>query len=220
VLHLHGTRLLNSYRSCMLTQNKIVAARLQHAAGIPTPPCWVTGDLTLLRDLAAERPLIIKPYLGHRGAGLRIVRKPADLDGLPVPDTPVLIQEYMPGRREHLKVYVVGGNVFAVRKRFSADSFTQPGRPCRVSTEVREIALRCGQAFGLGLYGLDIVESARGLWVVDLNTFPGYKGVPGVAPLIADFIAQAATDRITLPAVVPMPSAGELRPVACEVRAL
>jgi ribosomal protein S6--L-glutamate ligase len=222
VLHLQGARLLNPYSSCMLTQNKIVAAHLQRAAGIPTPPCWVTGDLALLRDVAAERPLIVKPYLGHRGAGVHVVRTPADLDALPVPDGPLLIQEYIPGcSPEHLKVYIVGENVFAVRKPFSSDSFTKPGRPCAVSPEVREIALRCGRAFGLGLYGLDIVESARGLWVVDLNTFPGYKGVPGVAPLIGAFIAQAATGRITLgPAAVPTASAGERPPVAREARAL
>jgi ribosomal protein S6--L-glutamate ligase len=192
VLHAQGARLLNPYPSCVATQNKIVASRLLRAAGVPTPDTWVTGDFTLLREVAAARPLIIKPYLGHRGAGLRIVRDPAELDALPPPDGPVVAQEYIEGAAEDLKVYVVGEEVFAVRKPFSPDSFTRPGRPSLVSPDVRDIALRCGRAFGLGLYGLDVVEGPRGPWVVDLNTFPGYKGVPGAAPLIADYIAAAA----------------------------
>lgn len=199
VLHAQGARLLNPYPSCAATQNKIVASRLLRAAGVPTPDTWVTGDLTLLRDVAATRPLIIKPYLGHRGAGLRLVRHASELDALPSPDGPTVVQEYVAGSGEDLKVYVVGDEVHAVRKPFSPDSFTRPGRPCPVDGEVRDIALRCGRAFGLGLYGLDVIESAEGPVVVDLNTFPGYKGVPGAAALIADYIAEYAAGRIDLP---------------------
>lgn len=108
------------------------------------------------------------------------------------PEAPVLIQELIPGSGEDLKVYVVGEEVFAVRKSFAADSFTKAGRPSPVSAEVCAIALRCGQAFGLGLYGLDIIESPDGPVVVDLNYFPRYKGVPDVAPLIADYIERFA----------------------------
>ena len=199
VLHAQGARVLNPYPSCIAVQNKIIAARLLRAAGVPAPNCWVTGDFTLLRDVAAVRPLIMKPYLGHRGAGLRIVRDPAELDRLPSPETPVLVQEYIEGSVEDVKVYVAGDHVAAVRKPFSPDSFTRPGRACPVPDEVRDIALTCGRAFGLGLYGLDVVESPRGPWVVDLNTFPGYKGVPDAAVHVADLIARYARGRVTLP---------------------
>jgi ribosomal protein S6--L-glutamate ligase len=87
---------------------------------------------------------------------------------------------------------------FAVRKHFSTDSFTIPGRPCAVSAEVYEIARRCGQACGLGLYGMDMIETPEGPVVVDLNYFPGYKGVPNAAPLIADYIEDYARERISL----------------------
>jgi ribosomal protein S6--L-glutamate ligase len=206
-LHLQGARTLNPYPSCAVTQNKILAAWLLDAAGVPTPETWLTGDLALLAREAARRPLIIKPYLGHRGAGLHFVRTPDDLARVPRPETPVLIQEYVEGSGEDLKVYVVGEHVFAVRKPFSTDSFTRPGEPAEVTDELREIALRCGRAFGLGLYGLDVIESGAGPRVVDLNTFPGYKGVPDVAPLIADYIAGYATGEITLLPEAPLPTA-------------
>ena len=188
ILHDQGARLLNPYPSCIAAQDKIVASRRLRAAGVPTPDSWVTGDLAQLAPIVAERPLIIKPYRGHRGAGIRVVRSPAELAALPQPDGLVLVQEFTPGAGEDLKVYVVGDDVFAVRKEFSETSFTRAGRPVPVSDEVRAIALRCGQAFGLGLYGLDVIESPAGPVVVDLNYFPGYKGVPNVAPLIASYI--------------------------------
>jgi len=197
-LHYQGARLLNPYPSCVAVQNKIVATRLLRAAGIPAPDAWVTGDLGLLRPVVGRRPLILKPYLGHRGQGLRIVRDAAELESLPPPESPVLIQEYIEGSGEDLKVYVVGDEVHAVRKVFSSQSFTQPGRPSAVTPEVRQIALRCGRALGLGLYGLDLVERDGRVWVVDVNTFPGYKGVPHPAARIARYIEDFASGRLTL----------------------
>jgi ribosomal protein S6--L-glutamate ligase len=110
----------------------------------------------------------------------------------------LIIQEFIEGTGEDLKIYVVGEQVFAVSKPFSESSFTVPGRPVPVSEEIRQIALRCGQVCGLGLYGLDIIESARGPFVVDVNYFPGYKGVPDVAPIIADYIDGYARGRYSL----------------------
>jgi ribosomal protein S6--L-glutamate ligase len=192
VLDARGARLLNPYPACAATQNKIVAAGRLRAAGVPTPRCWVTGDLGLLASLLDATPLVIKPYMGHRGTGIHVVRSREELAAVPAPAGPVLIQEHVDGRGEDLKVYVAGEEVLAVRKPFSASSFTRPGRPCEVSAEVREIALRAGRAMGLGLYGLDLVESESGPVVVDLNYFPGYKGLPKAAPLIADYIEEYA----------------------------
>lgn len=198
ILYCQGARLLNPYPSCAITQNKIVVSRLLEMANVPAPRSWVTGDLTLLRELAEETQLIIKPHLGHRGAGIHMVRTPDDLEKIPQPTTPLIIQEYIEGTGEDLKIYVVGGEVFGVRKTFSESSFSVPGRPGSISEEIRQLSLRVGQICGLGLYGLDIIESPRGPFVVDVNFFPGYKGVPDVAPLIADYIDGYAQGRISL----------------------
>jgi ribosomal protein S6--L-glutamate ligase len=197
-LYTQGARLLNPYPSCSLTQNKIIVSRLLREADVPAPRSWVTGDLSLVRPLAEQMPLIIKPYMGHRGAGINIIRDPAELDLLPKPEAPVIIQEFIEGTGEDLKVYIVGEQVFAVKKPFSETSFSVPGVPVPVSEEVRQLTLRTGKACGLGLYGLDIIESPRGPFVVDVNYFPGYKGVPNVAPLIADYIDDYAQGRVTL----------------------
>jgi ribosomal protein S6--L-glutamate ligase len=212
VLASRGARLLNPYLSCLATQDKIVAARRLREAGVPTPDTWLTGDLSLLRPLVEERPLVLKPYRGHRGTGIAVVSTPAELAAVPAPETPLLAQELVEGDGEDVKVYVVGEQVFAVRKPFSATSFTRPGRPCAVGAELRELALACGRALGLGLYGLDVIESAAGPVVVDVNTFPGYKGVPGAAGLIADYIEAYTHGRTALepPPVEPAAEADEV----------
>jgi len=192
VLHLQGARLLNPYLPCIATRNKIMAARWLCAAGIPIPRSWVTGDLQRLHPVADEKPLIIKPFDGRRGDGIHIVRGPGELAAVPPPEQPVLVQEYIPSNGEDLKVYVIGDEVFGVRQPSPTKGSTSPRRPCSVSAAVHKNALRCGQVFGLGLYGLDIVEGPAGPLVVDLNYFPSYRDVPGAAGLLADYIADYA----------------------------
>jgi glutathione synthase/RimK-type ligase-like ATP-grasp enzyme len=199
VLAAQGARLLNPYQSCLAAQDKIVASRRLRAAGVPAPRTWVTGELELLEPVVEERPLVVKPYRGHRGLDVTVVRSAADLAALGRPAIPTLVQEHVDGSPEDLKVYVVGTEVFAVRKPFSPTSFTRPGRPCEIDDELRGIARSCGRALGLGLYGLDVIESPDGPVVVDVNTFPGYKGVPDVAPLIADYVEGYSLGRVDLP---------------------
>jgi ribosomal protein S6--L-glutamate ligase len=205
VLHDLGGRFANPYPACALAQNKITAASRLARAGVPVPRCWLTADMARLQALAAERPIIVKPYRGHRGAGVVIAQRPEDLAGIRLGELPMLVQEFIPGAGGDLKIYVVGTQVFGVRKSFSADSFRATGMPVPVSREVREIALRCGQAFGIGLYGIDIIESADGPVVVDFNHSPGFRGVPDAAPLIArhieDLLRASADLSPTAPAL-------------------
>jgi len=202
VLHAQGARLLNPYPACLAVRDKIVASWHLCAAGIPAPRTWITNDLSLLRPFAETQPLIIKPYRGFHGAGIRIVRSRDELAALPTPESPALVQEYIEGSGHDVKVYVIGEEVFATRKPFSPDSFTRPGQPSAVSDRVRDIALRCGPLFGLGLYGLDVIESPRGPVVVDVNYFPGYKGIPEAPRLLADYIESYARERFALSAAI------------------
>ena len=53
-----------------------------------------------------------------------------------------------------------------------------------------ELVRRCGKAFGLELYGVDLVKTANGYSVIEVNCFPGYKGVPDGGRRIADFVVD------------------------------
>jgi ribosomal protein S6--L-glutamate ligase len=198
ILHCQGARMVNPYPSCVAAHDKIAAQRQLEAAGVPVPRSWVTGDLQLLRPLAEERALIVKPYIGGRGVGVVLATNPRELAAIPTPQQPMLIQEYVPG--DELKVSVIGETVAGIRKVETADGTVRV--PCPISDAVRAIALRCGEVFGLGLYGLDVIEGPRGPVVIDLNYFPSYKGVPGAAALLADYIVGRAAGGATVQATV------------------
>lgn len=198
VLHEQGARLLNPWAACAATQDKLRAHRRLQAAGVPVPRTLVTGDYSCIAALERWVPLVLKPVRGHRGAGVEVIHDPEQLRDRPCPTTPMLLQQLVDGPGEDLKVYVVGHQVWAVRKPFGRLSFTAPGRAVPVSPDVEEIALRAGAALGLGIYGLDVIESAAGPVVVDLNYFPGYKGCCGVAAPMAAYIDAYARGLIDL----------------------
>lgn len=185
-------RLINPYEGCAAARNKIACYGVLRQAGIPVPRAWITADTTFLRELLLQHPLILKPNMGWRGEGVQVIHNQSELASYTAPETPLLIQEYVPNSGEDLRVYVAGEKAFGIRKSFSPTSFSVDGEPVPLSPEIRDIALSCGRAFGLRLYGIDIIEGPHGPRVVDVNYFPGYKGVPGASAAVADCIEQFA----------------------------
>src|SRR3989449_292417 len=51
-----------------------------------------------------------------------------------------------------------------------------------------DLALRCGRVFGLDIYGVDTIETADGVAVLEVDEFPNFTAVPNAAAAIADFI--------------------------------
>jgi ribosomal protein S6--L-glutamate ligase len=194
-----GARVLNPVPACAATQDKLRCHRRLVAAGVPVPRTRVVGDYAGAGSvLVAGTSAVLKPVRGHRGVNVEVIRGREQLRGRAAPGSPVLVQDFVAGPGEDLKVYVVGRQVWAVRKPFSPLSFTRPGHAVPVSGEVEDIACRAGAALGLGLYGLDMIESPDGPVVVDLNYFPGYKGCAGVAAPMAAYIDAYARGHLTL----------------------
>ena len=196
IMHHQGARMLNPYHSCLATQNKIVKALRMSAAGVPVPEAWIPVDLALLQTIVAQRPLIIKPYMGRRNEGIVIVQNKEDLAQLATPSAPMLVQEYLRGYQEELKVTVIGEQVFAVRL-VAQDDGQITRVPCTITEDIRALALKCGRVFGIGLYRMDILLSKEGPVVIDLDYFPSYKGVPKAAQLIAEYIMSYAQGNIS-----------------------
>jgi ribosomal protein S6--L-glutamate ligase len=68
------------------------------------------------------------------------------------------------------------------------------GEPRKISPEVRDICLRCGELFDLELYGVDLIETEESPYVIEVNCFPGYKGVPEADRLLAEYIFERAAN--------------------------
>jgi len=191
-LHAAGAAILNPPPIAAMIRDKIVATGLLKKAGVPTPDTYVTAHPEELAPLLDSGPLILKPYRGSQGRGVHIVWDADELDDVPTNQGPVFVQRYHKPQGRDRKIYCIGDQVFGVERIWPARTYEEKvGQPFTVTPELREMALRCGRVFGLELYGLDVIINDGHFYVVDINNFPGFKGVPDAALRLADYIYTA-----------------------------
>jgi ribosomal protein S6--L-glutamate ligase len=119
----------------------------------------------------------------------------------------VFAQRYHEPEGRDRKIYVIGGQVFGVKRVWPVRTFEDKvGEPFTITPDLASIALRCGEAFGLELYGLDIIISDGSPYVVDISSFPGFKGVPDAALRLADYIYDAARRVLDGEPLLPTPA--------------
>ena len=192
-----GIPTINNARSVRLVRDKAVAIAIAHAHGLPVPPTYFVAHPRLLAQIPPEDyPLVVKPSKGSACRNVYRVNHPAELASLALPGgahTFLLAQRYVDNPGFDIKLYVTGTQVYAVRKKspLHPDVHVTQGL-IPVTPELRRLALNVGALFGLDLYGVDVVQTAEGWVGVDINDFPGFKGVPGAVDLIATFILHVA----------------------------
>ena len=190
VLHARGARVVNPYPVAAACRDKIVQTHVLAEADVPVPQSWMTVDPMSLLPQLQEGPLILKDPRGSQGRGLEIVHDGDGLAALPG-GTPWLAMRYHRPEGEDLKLYRIGDEVFGVERIFPARTYAQKlGRPYPVPDDLRDIVLRCGDAFGISVYGVDVIRSRGRLWVVDMSSFPGFKGVPAAGRRIVDHVVS------------------------------
>lgn len=174
------------------TATATVADRLETwrrlaAAGVPVPAARVVDDPHTVAAIAADGPVVVKTPLGSRGEGVTVLERGDDwpLDG----QGPWLVQDRVPGDGWDRKLFVIGPHVHGTLRRWPARTLTEKlGRPLRLDTGLTALALAAGRVFGLCAYGVDVIDGPRGPLIVDVNAFPGFKGVSGAAGLLFDHL--------------------------------
>jgi ribosomal protein S6--L-glutamate ligase len=191
-LHAVEARILNPYPVAATMRDKIASMRVLEAAGVPVPETYITSHSRQLAGLLDAGPLVLKPYRGSQGRGVHVIWDADELDDVSSDEGPVFAQRYHKPEGEDHKIYVIGGQMFGVKRVFPAKTYEEKiGEPFTITAELRDIALRCGRAFGVELFGFDVVMSAGKPYVVDIQSFPGFKGVPDAALRLADYIYSA-----------------------------
>ena len=192
-LHAQGAVIVNPYPVTVALGDKIIASRILQTAGVPTPATYVASRPDELAPLLDEGPLVVKPYQGSEGFGVRVVRSVAELAAVPVSKEPVFAQRYHPPQGRDRKIYSVGGRLFGVKKVFPARTDEEKrGESFTPTPELCEIARRCGRAFGIDFYSVDIIECEGKPYVVDICSIPGCRGVPDGPAHLASYLYAAA----------------------------
>jgi ribosomal protein S6--L-glutamate ligase len=199
-----GSLVVNSSAATTAALDRTVTAEALDRAGVPAPRTW---SVPALRELAAEGaalpwPLVIKSRTSSRSDLVRLVTSRAELVEL-LPewgDEPVAAQEFAANDGFDVKVWVIGADLSAARRRSalesvdkSADEFLDPAD---LPADWTRTARDAGRALGLQLYGVDLLITGGRPVVVDVNPFPGFRGARGPAESLLRFLSTLAATRM------------------------
>ncbi|QOY53535.1 30S ribosomal protein S6--L-glutamate ligase [Candidatus Sulfurimonas marisnigri] len=160
--------------------------------------------------LSGGAPLILKILEGTQGVGVVLVdtEKAAKsvLDAFYGMDVSLLVQEFIDeAGGADIRVLVVNGKVVGAMKRQGAEgdfrsNLHQGGSATahKLTRKEKSTALSAAKAMGLGVCGVDMIPSARGPLVMEVNSSPGLEGIEkstniDIAASIMDYIEANVT---------------------------
>jgi ribosomal protein S6--L-glutamate ligase len=194
-LEIQGVPTINPRAAIAAVHNKAEMTIALSAAGIPTPRTWLGSPQMVAQQLAGKDfPVIVKPVFGDNCRGLECVPSREQLIALQWPEPLAIVQQFIPGLSSDLKLYCIGRKVWAVRKpsplaaMLSPHLVPQAPQLLPVTAGWRDLALRCGEVFGLQLFGVDCLQTEAGTLVIEVNEFPNYSAVPGADEELSNYL--------------------------------
>ena len=192
-----GVAVVDPPGSIRAVRDKALMGAAFMRAEIPIPATFIAEKEALVDTIPAWRyPLILKPIFGDNARGLRLVHTPADLAMVDWPESPALVQSYLPGDGMDLKLYGIGTQVWAVSK-------PSPFTPCRykgafpmpMDGGLERLALSCAALFGLTVFGVDCLPTSTGPVVIEVNDFPNFTAVHEADAALAAHVLAAVVAR-------------------------
>lgn len=205
----YGQPQVNSIGALLTAQDKVRASCFFARAGVATPATRVVQtEPEALAALAELSWVVVKPRYGSLGQGMVRVRDDARgrakvLELLSV-EGALYLQRYVETGGEDYRVFVVGGKaVGAVRRKAKgrewrtnfalggvASAFTPSPAMCRV-------AVAAARSVGLSYTAVDLVETAQGPAVLEVNGHPNFEiiwdtSAIDVGLMVVDHVLQKA----------------------------
>lgn len=190
-----GKLTINRRAAISAVHNKAAMSIALAGSGIPVPQTYFGNIAYLAQHIPAEAyPIILKPIFGDNSRGLLVVSSPAEMANTDWPEPVALAQRYFQTDGYDLKLYGIGDDIWAVRKQ---SPFNQPVAGgenkdglAELTPELEDLGRRCGRLFGLDLFGVDCIETAAGVLVIEINDYPNYTNVPDANTRLADFVVR------------------------------
>jgi len=160
--------------------------------------------------LSGGAPLVLKIIEGTQGVGVVLVDSDkaakSVLDAFYGMDVHLLVQEFIEeAGGTDIRALVVDGKVVGAMKRKGAEgdfrsNLHQGGSATahKLSRKEKSTAIAAAKAMGLGVCGVDMIPSARGPLVMEVNSSPGLEGIEkstnlDIAGSIMDYIEKNVT---------------------------
>jgi ribosomal protein S6--L-glutamate ligase len=211
-----GVHTPNGSDAIQRARDKLRSLQLLAREGLDLPATVFGDNPDDTRDLLTllgEAPHVIKLNEGAQGQGVLLAEKRSAAQGMIEAFRSLyanfIVQEFI---REadgaDLRCFVIGDRVAAAMQRRAPEGDFRANihrggtaHPVDLSAEETETALRAARVMGLGVAGVDLLRSARGPLVLEVNSSPGLEGIESasgvdVAGAVIDHLAAAHAGKV------------------------
>lgn len=185
---------LNSAAAIAQSRDKLFSLQLLLNHGIDIPTTGFANsplDTNDLIKMVGGSPLIVKLLEGTQGKGVVLAetKKAAEsvINAFKSLNANILVQEFIKeANGKDIRCFVVDGKVVAAIQReavpgeFRANiHLGGTASIIKVTPEEKRIAIRAAKAMNLKVAGVDIIRSAKGPLLLEVNSSPGLEGIEG-----------------------------------------
>jgi ribosomal protein S6--L-glutamate ligase len=210
---IQGVYPLNESVAIGRSRDKLRALQILAREGIGLPVTAFAHGPRKAEDVIKEVggvPVVIKLVEGTQGVGVILAETEGSaksiIEAFSAANVNIMVQEFIrEAAGSDIRAFVIGGEVVAATKRIGRPgefraNIHRGATAVRVelTPEERQTAVRAAAAVGLNVSGVDMVRSARGPLVMEVNSSPGLQGIESatgidVADLIIGFLEANAS---------------------------
>lgn len=207
-----GTFCVNESVAISRSRDKLRSLQLLSRKDVGLPRTGFANKPDNIKDLIRNvggAPVVIKLLEGTQGIGVVLAdtNKAAEaiVEAFMGLKANILVQEFVKeAGGADIRCFVVGSKVVAAMKRQGAEGEFRSNlhrggsaKLIRLSREERATAIKAASVMGLNVCGVDILQSANGPVVMEVNSSPGLEGIEmatgkDVAGMIYEFIENNA----------------------------
>ena len=194
ILEKAGLEVINPFDVSLICGNKVFTNLALMEAGIPMPKTLLAftreGALKALNEIGF--PAVMKPVIGSWGRLIALVKDRDSAQAIIESREQIhnallqiyYVQEYVNRPPRDIRVLVIGDEAVAASYRYSPkdDWRTNVARggvskPCRLTDDLVDLALRAAKAVGGGVLAVDCMESPSGILVHEVNSTVEFRGL-------------------------------------------
>jgi len=187
----YGLKLINSRESLEIASDKFLTSIYLDRHNIPTPKtiiCENSNDaLDSFKELGGD--VILKPLYGSKGIGITRINDRGFAENviysLGQLNDVFYLQEFIKHNNRDIRVLVLGNKAIAGMYRVSNNWKTNihsgaTMEPIELTEEIKNLAIKAAEITKTEIAGVDIVESEKGLLVLEVNSIPGFTALQKV----------------------------------------
>lgn len=187
-----GIPVVNGSKGIAESRDKMRCLQVLTQARLEVPRSALTRTHRGLRtavETCRGMPVVLKVLQGTQGVGVMLVHTPISLgsviETLHGLDQDVIIQQFIAeGAGRDYRAFVVGDRIAAAMMRTAPEGEFRSnihrggeGTLVKLPRDFERAAIRAAQVLGLQIAGVDLMESADGPLVLEVNSSPGFEGI-------------------------------------------